>query len=78
MSTTQEWTVEELVAELKRRERRGRSADGLGPPAEGRDRSPRPRGPGTWTKSRPPSLRAWRRISSVSSTEWTTARISFR
>ena len=29
MSTIQEWTVEELVAELKRRERRGRSADGL-------------------------------------------------
>ena len=29
MSTTQEWTVEELVAELKRRERLGRSADGL-------------------------------------------------
>ena len=29
MSTIPEWTVEELVAELKRRERRGRSAAGL-------------------------------------------------
>jgi hypothetical protein len=30
MSTTREWTAEELVAELKRRERRGGSGDGRG------------------------------------------------